>query len=266
MNFARLEREAWQNPSVAVTYAEQFPPVTGHVADPLLDAVRADPGELLADIACGPGTVSVRAAARGSRVIGLDFSREMLRLASRGPHPPTPVQGSATRLPFAGGRFDAVVTNFGLLHFADPANAISEAVRILRKGGRAGWSVWGEDALALQLIPQTLESLGLAPPLPAGPGFFQYGTPDRFEAALAAAGLISVQTQRLAWAAPFQDPSAFWRAFSDGTARTRAAIRALNLEDRERLRAEVERRVGEFSSPSGLSVPTTAIIAAGIGP
>src|SRR5271170_1382839 len=101
MDFARLERDAWQDPSVAVAYAEQFPLVTGHVADPLLDAVRAGPGELLADIACGPGTVSVRAAARGSRVIGLDFSRAMLRLACRGPHPPTPVQGSATRLPFA---------------------------------------------------------------------------------------------------------------------------------------------------------------------
>lgn len=266
MEFHRLERTAWQDPSVARAYSEGFPTVTGHVAGPLLEAVQARPGGLLADIACGPGTVGRRAVDLGSRVVAVDLSRAMLLLPRHPPGPLIAVQGSATALPLAAGRFDAAVSNFGLLHFPDPEAALAQAARLLRPGGRAGWSVWGEDAEAFRVIPKAMESLGLRPELPAGPGFFQFGAPDRFSVALAGAGLTDVTVRRLAWDARFNDADAFWRAFEQGSARTRAAIRALSEADRTAVRTEVRRRLSEFQGPAGLAVPTTALVAAGLRP
>ncbi len=266
MSFHRLERDAWQSPSVARAYSEGFLPVTVHLAEPLLRAVRAGAGTLLADVACGPGTVAHRAAALGSRVVAVDFSRAMLEMARRGPEGLLAVQGSATRLPLAPGTFDAVVSNFGLLHFPAPDRAIAEAVEALRPGGRAAWSVWGEDAVALKLIPQCIEALGLHPSLPAGPGFFQFGAPGPFAAALRAAGLEKIETHRFSWDAKFPDTDAFWRTFEEGTARTRASIRALAPAERRDLRAEVDRQLQGFRSGSGLAVPTSALLAVGARP
>ncbi len=266
MTFGQLERDAWQDPRVAQAYARGFPRVTGEAVEPLLDLVHAGLGDRMVDIACGPGTVGLRAAIRGSRVVGVDLSRAMLRLPRPGPPDWDPIQGSAHHLPFATGSFDVAVTNFGLLHFPRPEAALAEAVRVLRRGGRAAWSVWGEDAFAFQVIPKSLLALGLDPRLPPGPGFFQFGTPERFAQALEVAGLESIDVRRLSWDAAFESDRAFWRVFERGSARTRAAIRALTAEGRVQLRGEVGRRLAEFQTPSGLAVPTTAVLASGVRP
>src|SRR5579863_4302097 len=266
MGFARLERDAWQDPGVARTYSQRFPSITAHTGEPLLTAVGAVPGTLLADIACGPGPVGVRAVGRDCHVVALDFSLPMLREARNAGPSMAPVHGSATRLPLKRGRFDAAVSNFGLLHFAEPALALTESARILRPGGRAAWSVWGEGAAAFRLVPQALESLGLDPKLPSGPGFFQYGTVDRIRGALEAAGLVEVEVATYQWDAEFKGTEGYWEAFAAGTARTRAAIRSFSGPQRTAIRLEVERRLAEFLTPNGLAVPTTALIGSGVRP
>ena len=45
--------------------------------------------------------------------------------------------------------FDAVVTNFAMLHLAQPDVAIGEAHRVLRPGGRYGFTVWAAPQLAI---------------------------------------------------------------------------------------------------------------------
>jgi SAM-dependent methyltransferase len=266
VTFANLERHAWQDPAVARAYSDRFPTVTGHLAEPVLDAAHVRSGDLILDIACGPGTVGSRAVSRGCRVVGVDLSKTMLGFARRPPTPLRPVLGSATRLPFRSGRLDATVSNFGLLHFPDPEAAIREAARVLRSGGRSVWSVWGEDAAAFRLIPESMRALGLSPELPDGPGFFRFGTPDRFATALEAAGLTAVSAERFAWEAPFPSADSFWKAFEQGSARTRAAIRSFGPDQRAALRVEVDRRLSEHETPSGLAVPTTAVVASGARP
>ena len=57
-------------------------------ADLLLDQVGLQAGEVLLDVACGPGTVTRRAAARlgpSGRVTGCDVSPAMLALARSRP-------------------------------------------------------------------------------------------------------------------------------------------------------------------------------------
>ena len=51
-------------------------------------------------------------------------------------------QADALALPFEDGTFDAVICQFGVMFFADRVTAYSEALRMLKPGGRLLFSVW----------------------------------------------------------------------------------------------------------------------------
>jgi ubiquinone/menaquinone biosynthesis C-methylase UbiE len=106
-------------------------------------AARLSPGDTLLDVACGPGIYTrpfARLVAPGL-VVGLDLSPAMLGHARRraraaGLENLALVRGDALRLPFAGGRFDAV-NCCGALHlFPDADLALREVHRVLKPGGR----------------------------------------------------------------------------------------------------------------------------------
>lgn len=83
------------------------------------------------DVACGPGYAAGQAAARGATVIGIDFARAMVTEAHHNFPRVEFRQGDAHALPFDAGSFDAVICNFGVLHFAEPNTALAEAYRVL---------------------------------------------------------------------------------------------------------------------------------------
>lgn len=110
------------------------------VEDALLDALGEGPlGELL-DIGTGTGRMAELFADRADRIVALDKSLEMLRIArAKLQHLPAEkvelVQGDFTDLPFAAQQFDAVLLH-QVLHFAqNPAIALAEAARVTRPGG-----------------------------------------------------------------------------------------------------------------------------------
>ena len=56
-------------------------------------------------------------------------------------------RGTAESLPFADHAFDRVVSQFGLMFFDDPVQALAEMARVTRPGGRIAVAVWaGLDA------------------------------------------------------------------------------------------------------------------------
>lgn len=90
------------------------------------------------DAGCGAGVpVTTVLADAGHRVVGLDASREQLRLA-RERVPAALVQGDLTRLPFADGAFDALVSFHAVIHVPreEHAGALAEFARVLRPDGR----------------------------------------------------------------------------------------------------------------------------------
>jgi ubiquinone/menaquinone biosynthesis C-methylase UbiE len=106
-------------------------------------AARLSPGDVLLDLACGPGIYTrpfARQVAPGL-VVGLDLSPAMLRHARSRARAANLqnlalVRGDALHLPFAGGRFD-VVNCCGALHlFPDSDLALREVHRVLKPGGR----------------------------------------------------------------------------------------------------------------------------------
>src|SRR5262245_1766329 len=89
------------------------------------DLLAIAPGELAADLCCGTGDLAMDIAARGARVVGVDFSPQMLKLAAA-----KGVRGLAEadclRLPFPDGRFDVVTVAFGVRNLADLRAGLAE--------------------------------------------------------------------------------------------------------------------------------------------
>jgi len=92
------------------------------------------------DVACGSGKLTAelaRTAGPAGRVVGLDFSAQMLDVARR-EHPGLEfLEGDALHLPFDDGSFDASTIAFGLRNLSDPVRGLREMVRVLRVGGTA---------------------------------------------------------------------------------------------------------------------------------
>jgi demethylmenaquinone methyltransferase/2-methoxy-6-polyprenyl-1,4-benzoquinol methylase len=93
------------------------------------------PGDSALDVACGSGKLTAELARRtaGGRVVGVDFSGQMLDRARR-EHPALEfLAGDALALPFADGEFDASTIAFGLRNLSDPAAGLAEMARVSRR-------------------------------------------------------------------------------------------------------------------------------------
>ena len=95
--------------------------------------LAGDPRDVL-DLCCGTGDIALRFRAR---VVGVDFTEEMLRVATTRGHPEISwIRADALRLPFADNSFDAVSVGYGLRNLADIEQGLREVLRVLRPGGK----------------------------------------------------------------------------------------------------------------------------------
>ncbi len=96
------------------------------------------------DVGTGSGiaALAARDAAPEALVCGADPSFEMLR-AARGRGLQHVAVAALPRLPFADGAFDRVMASFVLSHVADYESALADMARVLRSGGRLGFTAWG---------------------------------------------------------------------------------------------------------------------------
>ena len=103
---------------------------------------RLGPGERAIDLGAGTGDLALgllRASDPSSRVVAVDLSPGMLRIASRRLRGPryAAVVGNAERLPFPEASVDRVISGFTLRNIGDLRRALAEMRRVLRPGGFA---------------------------------------------------------------------------------------------------------------------------------
>lgn len=108
-------------------------------------SLRLTGGETVVDVCTGTGDVALAAVGAqpsAARVVGVDFSAEMLRLAAGKMREAAMsgrvvlARGDATRLPVADGVAAAATAAFGIRNVENPRRAIAEMYRALRPGGR----------------------------------------------------------------------------------------------------------------------------------
>ena len=268
-SFRDFEHRGWENPEVCAQYDDYFSRLTTQSIGALLDAVRIGSSDSLLDVATGPGYAAGAAASRAARVVGLDFSTQQLeRARSRYPGI-TFQQGDAGDLPFDSASFDVVVSSFGVPHFPDPERFLQEAFRVLRSGGRVGFTTWDvpQEAKGLGAVYGAIQRHGsLNVGLPSGPNFFLFSDPKQCEQSLAGAGFeaISVAKVKQVWELPGADD--LFEAVLNATVRAAATLRAQCPEALEAIRESVREAVAEFASGGVHRVPMPAVLATATKP
>jgi ubiquinone/menaquinone biosynthesis C-methylase UbiE len=134
------------NRSAAQVYEDFFiPALFQEWTDRVVDAAQIRSGQRVLDVACGTGVLARAAVERvgvDGAVVGLDINEGMLEVARLKAPEIEWRQGTAESLPFDDHSFDAVVSQFGLMFFVDPVEAVREMYRVLRPGGRVAVAVW----------------------------------------------------------------------------------------------------------------------------
>jgi SAM-dependent methyltransferase len=175
------------------------------VSDLLLARSGVAVGESVLEIGCGTGAATVPfAAAVGERgrVVGADISEPMLaaarkRIADSGLGNISLLQADAQVHPFEPGRFDLIISRFGVMFFADPVTAFRNLLPAARPGGRLCFACWGplEDNKHW-LIPYDVALRHLGPPAPQPPhmpGPLAFSDPRYVRSILQTAGFADVE-------------------------------------------------------------------------
>jgi len=151
-------------------------------------------------------------------VTALDQSSELLAIASerarnKGLSNFTIQQADAHELPFPDQSFDLATCRFGVMFFSDVNLALTEVRRVLKRGARACFVVWGpmEQPYWESTMKIVHRHSGGSMLEPGGADPFRFGTTGSLSNALSAAGLRDVEemTLNLPWTWPGEAEEVF---------------------------------------------------------
>jgi SAM-dependent methyltransferase len=194
------------------------------------------------DVGCGTGAVSraVAAGAAPELVHGIDRSGGFVEYAARQAGRATVrfSVGDALELPVADGTFDVAVSGLVLNFLPDPARAVSELRRAVRRGGTAALYVW-DYAEGMQLIRCFWDAAVALDPdaraLDEGERF-PLCQPHALEALFRDAGLGEVEARSIVVPTLFTDFDDFWQPFLGAQGPAPAYVASLADADRDALR------------------------------
>ena len=263
--FAKFEHEGWQR--VAGQYDSIWASSTRQFIPPLLDAVEVTLNMSILDVGCGPGYVAAAAAERGATSRGLDFSEEMVAIAQETfPHIEFR-QGDAQNLPFPDATFDRVLANFALLHLSYPERACAEAYRVLKDGGKFGFTVWAppEENPYAKMIDDAIQAhADLEIDLPTGPPHYLFSGREEFRRVLERVGFNGASMIFKLHTIRWNVPSACYpfEAERDAGVRTAGLLARQTSEKLGAIQLAIEESVRRYAEGDSFSIPKAAYVVA----
>ncbi len=260
--FINAERTGWHER--AEVYATHTARATLQIVPALLDALGLRPCMRLLDVACGPGYVAGAAAALEAEVTGVDYAAGMIDAARRRFPGLNFDIADAQALPVADGTFDAVACNMGLFHMGDPAQAMREAARALRPGGRFCFSQWtapSDSPLYAALFEVLKEHADMSRADPA-PDAYALSDPQNVTRMMEDAGFAETRTRRLDTVLIATGPD-FFDFFMQFGVRVPLIVAAQEPDVQQRLRDRINAAMTSFQTPTGFEVPMPSLIYTG---
>lgn len=180
----------------AAAYRDFWAPILRTASSVLVQELAGAPARRIVDVGTGVGSLlaDLGQAFPGAFVLGVDRSFGMIALAP--PGIPRAVM-EAAQLGIPDQSVDLVLLVFILFHLERPVDALQEAHRVLRRGGRVGTLTWAKEleSPATAIWTECLDAHGAAAADPAlvirhDP----FNTPDKMESLLRAAGFSSARS------------------------------------------------------------------------
>lgn len=139
--------------------------------DFVLQNITLNPSTALLDTGCGSGYFAEMAYNRGAVITGIDATPELITAAKIRVSQADFVIGEMEELPFDDNIFDVVCGFNSFQYAAQTANAIAEAKRVLKPGGKLAAMIWGdkEECEAASYLKAVGSLMPLPPPGAPGP-------------------------------------------------------------------------------------------------
>jgi SAM-dependent methyltransferase len=187
MSTKTIQGKLW---SIAPQYwAQHFEPGFIPMYKNVLNQLQLNDELSLLDAGCGAGLFSSLAIESGADVTGIDAAPGLLELARRRNQQNNFLEEDLEDLPFPDDHFD-VVTGFNSFQYAgDFENALLEAKRVLKPGGKLVIGIWAKPEMSDATV--ILKAIGtlLPPPPPGTPGPFALSEDGKMESILKKAEL-----------------------------------------------------------------------------
>jgi ubiquinone/menaquinone biosynthesis C-methylase UbiE len=236
------------------------------VSEWLVEQLGSRPGQTVLDVAAGLGETGFLAARRVSetgRFLVTDFAPRMVAAARRraaelGITNAEFRELDAQRMGLASESVDGVVCRWGYMLMADPGAAFAETYRVMRRGGRLAFSVFGapERNPWASLVGRILVAERHLPaPVPGSPGIFALRDPRRIRELVTGAGFVSPDIAEMPLTWRFPNPDAYWWFLTEMAGAISPILRALAPDARANVRAYLEEMAEPFRAGDGFAFP-----------
>ena len=184
-----------------------FPPVSSF----LTRLVNLQANESVLDVACGYANTAITARLMGAKVTGIDITPKHIALAKE-EEKIAGISGieweevDAEDLPFEDESLDIVLSTFGHIFAPNQELAGKEMVRVLKKGGRLGFTSWPLE-LAVGKLSEVVSKYNPFPPSEAFPPYI-WGNPDKIKQLLP--GVNDILFERDTINIPILSPNHYW--------------------------------------------------------
>ncbi len=185
-----------------------FPPVSAY----LIRLVNLQAGESILDVACGYGNTAITARMKGAKVSGIDITPKHIALAKEeekiaGISGIEWEEADVEDMQFKDCSFDVVLSTFGHIFAPNQELVGKEMLRVLKKGGRLGFTSWPPELVVGKLS----EVVSKYNPFPASEVFspYNWGNPEKVKQLLP--GIKDIFFERDTINMPVLSPNHYWQ-------------------------------------------------------